>query len=102
MAAIGGHFFRITGYRWHLGLGEPAVAQSVLLDLLEGLLAEVVLDLAGVGGGYLRADTQEGKKLGKQLVPLVDALGDLLSGGEEGDESVAGRREMSPSLSISI
>ena len=46
MAAIGGHFFRMTGDRGHLGLGEPAVAQSVLLDLLEGLVAEVVLHLA--------------------------------------------------------
>ena len=28
------------------GLGDPALAQGVLLDLLEGLVAEVVLHLA--------------------------------------------------------
>ena len=48
MAAVGGHFFRMTGDRRHSGLGEPAVAQSVLLDLLEGLLAEVALHFAGM------------------------------------------------------
>ena len=34
-------------------LGEGALL-GVLLDLLEGLLAQVVLHLAGVGGGHLR------------------------------------------------
>ena len=56
-----------------------AVLLRMPADRLKGLLAQVVLDLAGVLPGGLRAHAQAGQQLGKKLVPFVHALGDLPS-----------------------
>lgn len=50
---------------------------KMLLQLLEGLVADVVFHPAGILGGHLGADPQLGEPQGEQSVPLVDALGDL-------------------------
>ena len=55
-------------------------------DGLKGLLADVVLHLAGVGLGSLRVHTQMDKKLRQGLVPVQHAGGDGHARVRQGDE----------------
>ena len=54
----------------------------------EGLGAQIVLDLAGILAGDVRRNAELDEEVRKDLVPGVDLLGDLHSGGGEGDKSV--------------
>ena len=55
-------------------------------DGLKGLLADVVLHLAGVGLGGFRVHTQMDKKLRQGLVPVQHAGGDGHARVRQGDE----------------
>lgn len=58
----------------------------VAADGLEGLLADVVLDFAGIGLGGLRVHTQMDQKPGQGLVPVQHAGGDGHPRLRQGDE----------------
>ena len=51
----------------------------VLLDLVERLVADVMLDTAGIGCSGLLVDAEHDQSFGQDTVALVDALGDLLA-----------------------
>ena len=57
----------------------------MLLDLLKGLGADVVLDLARLPGGGLPRDAQALQDAGEDHVALIDALGHLPPGGGQVD-----------------
>ena len=59
----------------------------MLADGGEGLLAQVVLDLAGVPPGGVRADAQAHEELSEELVALVHALRDLESRRQQHDHA---------------
>ena len=59
-----------------------------------GLLADVVLDLAGVLLRRLLVDTDGNEELRQRMVPVEHFRGDLHAAGRQGDESVAIHRDM--------
>ena len=60
----------------------------MFLDFAKGLFAQIMLHFAGVGGGHLRVYPQADKKVRKQAVAFIDALGHRLAGREQGDPPV--------------
>ena len=68
----------------------------MVADGVEGLLADVVLDLAGVrlGGGGVHAQRHE--KAGEGVVPVQHTLGDGQTGGRPPELGAAGVLGISP------
>ena len=58
--------------------GEAQVLLGVLAQLLEGFLAQIMLHLAGIGGGGFLAHAESYEKRSQRLVAAIDALGHLL------------------------
>ena len=56
---------------------------NVVLQRLEGLRAQVMLNFARVLGGNVRGDAQPGQPLAEELVPLIDGLRNVQTGGGE-------------------
>lgn len=58
--------------------GEAQVLLGVLAQLLESFLAQIMLHLAGVGGGGFLAHAESYEKRSQRLMAAIDALGHLL------------------------
>ena len=55
------------------------------LDCIEGLIAYMMLDFAGVEGCNLLADTERNQKFGEQVMPVVHLLCNLKACIREGE-----------------
>lgn len=66
---------------------DAHIPVNVVPQRVKGLHADVVLNAAGVPGGYVLRYAQVDQPLGEQQVPLIDAPGDLQAVAGEGEKA---------------
>ena len=76
-------------------VGESGITKGdMALDAGKGLGAQVMLHLAGVDLGHILRHAQADEEIRQQPVALIDAPGDLLPLGQEGDVAVVGHGDV--------